>query len=190
MPRHHLEIGFVAAGREIGFCPPPNRYHRRHIARQPKQRQRLGRRRTGCPVRAVHRAGHGNRDHQDNRHCCRPAGHKWPIGTWLSTEFMAGTIGRHLWASRLSRPLPGLSGGRACLAGTTTEGDWAGVRPSSGAAASDRPSTLETSKTPLLADVAAPEDGRTPVVRPRCALAARPKAPLLTPTYRLIEFAP
>ena len=51
----------------------------------------------------------------------------------------------------------------------TTEADWAGVRPSSGAAASDPPSTLETSKTPLLADVAAPEDGRTPVVRPRCA---------------------
>ena len=44
--------------------------------------------------------------------------------------------------------------------------DWAGVRPSSGAAASAPPSTPESSETPLLAGVAAPEDGRTPAVRP------------------------
>ena len=46
------------------------------------------------------------------------------------------------------------------------EADQAGVRPSSGAAASDPPSTLESSETQLLADVAAPEDGRTPAARP------------------------
>ena len=54
------------------------------------------------------------------------------------------------------------------LAGTT-EGNWAGVRPSSGAAGSDPLSTLESSEMPLLGDVAAPEDGRTPVVPPRYA---------------------
>ena len=54
--------------------------------------------------------------------------------------------------------------GRAHLAGTT-EGDWAGVRPSPGAAAFDLLRTLQTSATLLLADVAAPEDGRTPVLR-------------------------
>ena len=48
-----------------------------------------------------------------------------------------------------------LSPRRAYLGGTT------GVRPSPGAAGSDTPSTLESSGTPLLVDVAAP-DGRTP----------------------------
>ena len=46
---------------------------------------------------------------------------------------------------------------RAHLCGTT------GERPSSGAAGSELSSTIETSKTPLLSDVAAPEDGRSPV---------------------------
>jgi hypothetical protein len=41
--------------------------------------------------------------------------------------------------------------------------DWAGVRPSSGAAASDLPGALEDPKTSLLADLAAPGDGRTPL---------------------------
>ena len=58
-----------------------------------------------------------------------------------------------------------LSTTRAHLA-DTTGGDWAGVRPSSGAAASAPPRTLECSETPLRVDVAAPEDGRTPVTRP------------------------
>jgi hypothetical protein len=44
----------------------------------------------------------------------------------------------------------------AHLYGTT------GVRPSPGAAGSESPSTLESTKTPLLPDVAAPGDGRTP----------------------------
>src|SRR5450756_1571830 len=47
-----------------------------------------------------------------------------------------------------------------------------GVRPSSGAARSTRPRTLESSETPLLPGVAAPEDGRTPVARPRRAASA------------------
>ena len=37
-----------------------------------------------------------------------------------------------------------------------------GVHPSSGSAGSDPPSMLESSEAPLPADVAAPEDGRTP----------------------------
>ncbi len=37
-----------------------------------------------------------------------------------------------------------------------------GVRPSPGAASSNLPGTLESSKTPLLSEIAAPEDGRTP----------------------------
>ena len=45
-----------------------------------------------------------------------------------------------------------------------TEGDWVGVRPSSGAAALDLPGALECFETLSLADVAAPEDGRTPAV--------------------------
>jgi hypothetical protein len=39
------------------------------------------------------------------------------------------------------------------------------MRPSSGAACSDVPGTLKGSETPLLADVAAPEDERIPMVR-------------------------
>ena len=38
-----------------------------------------------------------------------------------------------------------------------------GVRPSSGAAASDLPGTCESAETPFLSNHAAPEDGRTPV---------------------------
>ena len=48
------------------------------------------------------------------------------------------------------------SPGRADLAGTT------GVRPSPGAASSNPPSRLKSSVTPLVANVAAPGDGRTP----------------------------
>ena len=51
---------------------------------------------------------------------------------------------------------------RAHLAGTPTEGDRAGVRPSSGAAGSVPPRALESSETSLPAVVAAPEDGRAP----------------------------
>jgi hypothetical protein len=45
----------------------------------------------------------------------------------------------------------------------------AGVRPSSGAASSDLPGTLENLKEPLSPDVAAPEDGRTPDLMCACA---------------------
>jgi transcription-repair coupling factor (superfamily II helicase) len=50
------------------------------------------------------------------------------------------------------------------------ESDRPGVRPSSGAAASDLPSTLESPETSLPADVAAPGDGRTPEARPACPI--------------------
>jgi len=50
------------------------------------------------------------------------------------------------------------------LAGPTTDRQSAGVRPSSGAAISDPLSALEDTDTSLLADVAAPEDGRTPIL--------------------------
>jgi transcription-repair coupling factor (superfamily II helicase) len=50
------------------------------------------------------------------------------------------------------------------------EGEQAGVRPSSGAATSDPPSMLESSETKLDTDIAAPEDGRTPVTPPGSAL--------------------
>jgi hypothetical protein len=39
-----------------------------------------------------------------------------------------------------------------------------GVRPSSGAASPDSPGTPENDAHPLRADIAAPEDGRTPSV--------------------------
>src|ERR1017187_7248752 len=42
----------------------------------------------------------------------------------------------------------------------------AGVRPSSGAAGSDLPGTLESPYTTPQADIAAPEDGRTPAQPP------------------------
>ena len=49
------------------------------------------------------------------------------------------------------------------MKGTPKEGDCAGVRPSSGAAASDPHSTLESSATSLFVDMTAPEGGRTPL---------------------------
>jgi transcription-repair coupling factor (superfamily II helicase) len=51
-----------------------------------------------------------------------------------------------------------------------TEGEPARVRPSSTAAASDSPSTLENSDTGLHAGLAAPEEGRTPAAKPGYAL--------------------
>ena len=69
-----------------------------------------------------------------------------------------------------------------------------GVRPSSGAAGSDPPSVLESSDIPLLADVAAPEDGRTPaqslwvVARARCAPAVMAMCVLLSAVAGLVLF--
>jgi NADH-quinone oxidoreductase subunit C len=54
------------------------------------------------------------------------------------------------------------------------------VRPSSGAAGFDPAVTLETPDTPLLATVAAPEDGRTPAPQP-----VRAPPPLPNPLYHL-----
>jgi ABC-type transport system involved in multi-copper enzyme maturation permease subunit len=54
------------------------------------------------------------------------------------------------------------------LDGSTIEGDRAGVRPSSGAAAPESPSMQETSETTVLACLAAPEDGRTPTAGTGC----------------------
>ncbi|MCX6921938.1 MAG: hypothetical protein NT154_01775, partial [Verrucomicrobia bacterium] len=48
-----------------------------------------------------------------------------------------------------------------------------GVRPSSGAVSSISPSVLENTKAPLLTDVAAPEDGRTPAQLPPGVLLTR-----------------
>jgi PAS domain S-box-containing protein len=53
------------------------------------------------------------------------------------------------------------------LAGTPAEADPAGVRPSSGTAGSNSLSPLDSFEPPLTALLAAPEDGRTPVVRLR-----------------------
>src|ERR1017187_5945153 len=47
--------------------------------------------------------------------------------------------------------------------------DWIGVRPSPGAAGTELSGTLAYCETPLFAEVAAPGDGRTPVVPARCA---------------------
>src|SRR6266571_4013915 len=46
---------------------------------------------------------------------------------------------------------------------------WVGVRPSSGAASSARSVAPGLSRAPSPSFVAAPEDGRTPVVPARCA---------------------
>jgi hypothetical protein len=64
----------------------------------------------------------------------------------------------------------------AHLCGTT------GVRPSPGAASSDPASTCEKSKTPLLPNHAAPEDGRTPVQPGLDAGGAR-KMPCAPPSF-------
>jgi acetyl-CoA synthase len=64
-------------------------------------------------------------------------------------------------ASSDDKPTAGVK--KAHLAATTTGGNGAGVRPSPGAASSAASSTLESSKTPLTANVAAPGDGRTPI---------------------------
>jgi Protein of unknown function (DUF2752) len=55
-----------------------------------------------------------------------------------------------------------------------------GVRPSPGAASSDPPSALESSERPLLADVAAPEDGRTPPQYPPAMASKRYASAALT----------
>jgi lipoyl synthase len=59
---------------------------------------------------------------------------------------------------------------------TTTNGDKAGVRPSSGAATFAESGALERSSGLGGAETAAPEDGRTPVARPTRAL-TRPRLP-------------
>jgi hypothetical protein len=70
----------------------------------------------------------------------------------------------------------------------------AGVRPSSGAAGSDPSSALESAEPPLLAGVAAPEDGSTPaqppwmVVPARCAPAVLSVCALLTAVVALVLF--
>ena len=61
---------------------------------------------------------------------------------------------------------PSAEKARELLAGTTTEGHRAGVRPSSGAAASDLPSTLKSSETLLLADAGTTTEGHRAGVRP------------------------
>jgi hypothetical protein len=53
---------------------------------------------------------------------------------------------------------------RAQLAVIPTEGDGAGVRPFSGRASSGPPNSLESSKTPPLADAAASGDGSAPML--------------------------
>ena len=66
----------------------------------------------------------------------------------------------------IAAPAPTTS--QEAAAGPATQGDRAGVRPSSGAAASESPSPQETSETTLLSNAAAPEDGRTPAVGTGC----------------------
>ena len=84
---------------------------------------------------------------------------------------------------KIARPSVGVP-----LAVTTTEGDCAGVRPSSGAAGSDSPKTLESCETPLLADIAAPGDGRTPGVWLRSAPAILTVCTLLAALGGLVLF--
>ena len=62
-------------------------------------------------------------------------------------------------------PLPG-GEGIAKASAQQAAGAQVGVRPSSGAAGSNSPSGTESSHTKLLADVAAPGDGRTPAAPP------------------------
>src|ERR1035441_6003266 len=57
----------------------------------------------------------------------------------------------------------------------------AGVPPSSGAAVIAPPSTPERPETILSSEVAAPEDGRTPAVRPECAGRSTGSAPSYNP---------
>ena len=84
---------------------------------------------------------------------------------------------RLLRKSRLSRSWRGRrrawSDG-AYLAGTTTLGDRAGVRPSPGAAMFASSGGSEPSNVPRGSEAAAPGDGRTPVVRARYARSDAP----------------
>ena len=64
-----------------------------------------------------------------------------------------------------------------------------GVRPSSGAAISDPSSALQSSERPLLAGVAAPEDGRTPPQYPPVAASARYASAALTICVLVAAFA-
>jgi hypothetical protein len=52
---------------------------------------------------------------------------------------------------------------------STTEGEWAGVRPSPGAASSDLPDAFEHRESPVFEEIVAPGDGRTPVAQTRRA---------------------
>ena len=63
-----------------------------------------------------------------------------------------------------------------------------GVPPSAGAAAFGLASTVGSSKPPLIADLAAPEDGRTPVAPPRHAAAFLAVCVLLSAVAGLVLF--